>query len=392
MTKVKKYKTVGIDDANAAKKQVETGLMSGFVGAPGEEFYGGASIKLFEKNCADKFGYQYAISVNSWTSGLLLMLQALEKDSGEVIVTPWTMSATVMTIIQAGLIPVFVDIDKESFMPNPHDVLNKVTSKTVAVMMADIFGQCYPFEELNKLRSSGIILLSDGAQAHAATRFGNQLGYGADMTGISFNRHKHVNTGEGGVILTNNSRFSEFCYRARNHGENFNEDGQDFLNLFGYNFRLTETQAEVGIIQLEQMDKQVKKRRKLGALACNKLKNNAKFMSPSPLEGNEHSYYIVPLIIKLDGFNSDSRALLNSKLQSLGWPSLSEGYVNVHKLPMFHSKKNLTNKFHHLVTKPVLPNAEELHDKTFMGIMTCNYDFTEDLLDEYLEIIDKILS
>jgi perosamine synthetase len=392
MIRVKKYKTVGLVEAIAARNQVETGLISGFVGMPGKEFYGGESIKLFEKNCAEKFGYKYAISVNSWTSGLLLMLLALEKDSGEVIVTPWTMSATVMAIIQAGLTPVFVDIDEESFMPTPDDIAKKVTSKTVAILMADIFGQCFPFDQLHKLRSSGITLLSDGAQAHAATRFGSQLGYGADITGISFNRHKHVNTGEGGVILTNSDRFSEYCFRARNHGENYNSDGHDFKNLFGYNFRLTETQAVVGIVQLDKMDGQVNKRRRLGALACKKLKDNPRLRTPFPLNGNEHSYYILPLILTGNNTDNNTRKRINLELTSLGWPPLSEGYVNVHKLSIFHSKDQLTEKYYHLVTSPSLPNAERLHEKTFMGIMTCNYDFTEELLEEYLDTIDKILS
>ncbi|MDC3244162.1 DegT/DnrJ/EryC1/StrS family aminotransferase [Amylibacter sp.] len=391
MIKVKKYKTLGSSEAIAAKQQIETGLMSGFVGAPGQEFYGGESIRLFEKCCSDKFGYEHAISVNSWTSGLLLMLLALEKESGEVIVTPWTMSATVMAIIQAGFVPVFVDIDKDSFMPLPNDVRCKVTSQTVAILMADIFGQCFPFEQLQDLRSNGIILLSDGAQAHAATRFGKHLGFGSDLTGISFNRHKHVNTGEGGVILTNNDRFAEYCFRARNHGENYNSDGYEFKNLFGYNFRLTETQAEVGIIQLNQMDAQVYKRRKLGALACRKLERNSFIRTPPPLNGNEHSYYILPLILTGNNADENTRKYINFELNSLGWPPLSEGYVNVHKLPIFNSKQSLTEKYHHLVTKPSLPMAEMLHDKTFMGIMTCNYDFTEELLDEYLDTIIRLI-
>lgn len=392
MTRVKKYKTLGSSESIAAKEQIETGLMSGFVGAPGQEFYGGESIRLFEKNCSDKFGYEHAISVNSWTSGLLLMLLALEKESGEVIVTSWTMSATVMTIIQAGFVPVFVDIDNESFMPLPNDVRSKVTEQTVAILMADIFGQCFPFEQLQDLRSNGIILLSDGAQAHAATRFGNQLGFGSDVTGISFNRHKHVNTGEGGVILTNNNRFAEYCFRARNHGENYNSDGYDFKNLFGYNFRLTETQAEVGILQLNQMDAQVYKRRKLGALVCEKLEGNSSIKSPPPLNGNEHSYYIIPLILTVNNTKKDIRKYINFELNSIGWPPLSEGYVNVHKLPIFNSKKSLTKKYHHLVTKPSLPTAERLHNKTFMGIMACNYDFTEELLEEYLDTIMRLIA
>ena len=320
------------------------------------------------------------------------MLLALEKESGEVIVTPWTMSATVMAIIQAGFVPVFVDIDKESFMPLPSDVRCKVTSQTVAILMADIFGQCFPFEQLQDLRSNGIILLSDGAQAHAATRFGNQLGFGSDVTGISFNRHKHVNTGEGGVILTNNNRFAEYCFRARNHGENYNTDGYNFKNLFGYNFRLTETQAEIGILQLNQMEAQVHKRRKIGALACKKLEGNSFVRSPPPLDGNEHSYYIIPLILTGNNGKKDIRKYINFELNSLGWPLLSEGYVNVHKLPIFNSKQFLTEKYYNLVTKPSLPTAERLHNKTFMGIMTCNYDFTEELLEEYLDKITMLLA
>ena len=94
------------------------------------------------------------------------------------------------------------------------------------------------------------------------------------------------------------------------------------------------------------------------------------------------------------GNNADenTRKYINFELNSLGWPPLSEGYVNVHKLPIFNSKQSLTEKYHHLVTKPSLPMAEMLHDKTFMGIMTCNYDFTEELLEEYLDTIIRLIA
>ena len=143
MEKVKKFKSLEVDDANEAKKQVETGLMSGFLGAWSDEFLGGSEVLKFEKIAADFFGFKYSISVNSWTSGLQLMVAAIGADDydAEVIVTPWTMSATVMAIVTNGLKPVFVDIEKDSFMPSPESIKSAVTDKTCAILMADIFGE-----------------------------------------------------------------------------------------------------------------------------------------------------------------------------------------------------------------------------------------------------------
>ena len=113
--KVEQFKSIQSDDAEIAKQQVESGRLSGFLGAEGQEFLGGKRVLKFEKKCTELFGFDFAISVNSWTSGLELMLQSIRpRDfmTSEVIVTPWTMSATVMAIIHAGIKPIFVDIEE----------------------------------------------------------------------------------------------------------------------------------------------------------------------------------------------------------------------------------------------------------------------------------------
>ena len=158
--------------------------------------------------------------------------------TSEVIVTPWTMSATVMAIIHAGIKPIFVDIEENTFMPAPSKIKALVTDKTIGVLVADIFGQSFPYDEIADLKMEGIAIFSDAAQAPLVKRNGKPVGISATASGISLNRHKHINTGEGGVILTNDRQTAYCCQLARNHGENITLQKPLIPNMFGHNFRM----------------------------------------------------------------------------------------------------------------------------------------------------------
>lgn len=386
------YRTLADDDAEIAKTQVETGLMSGFVGAKGSDFYGGKDVKRLEAMSSELFGYKHVISVNSWTSGLLLMLlaQGFDDPRDEVIVTPWTMSATALAIVQAGLTVVFADIDEGSFMPTADQVRAKVTDRTKAVLLADIFGQPYPFDELADLRAKGIRLLSDAAQAHLATRNGKPVGWDADMTGISLNRHKHINTGEGGLIFTENDDMAEFCRRARNHGENLPFEDGGFTNMIGYNFRLTETQAAIGVNQLRKLPDIVASRQELGKTANDVLAQSKFFSAVLPLASNSHSYYIYPILIQKPFRSAEFLNYLVEGMAKRHMPPLLKGYQNVHKLPIFSDPNATTGMFKRYYHSPKLHQAEHLHTEGFVGILFCNIAYTPDMVRDYLLVLEDV--
>jgi dTDP-4-amino-4,6-dideoxygalactose transaminase len=393
-TKYKKYYSLDSSDSKIAYDQVETKLMSGFVGSQGEEFYGGDAIKELERKSSQVFGYDHVISVNSWTSGLLLMVMSLELDdpSSEIIVTPWTMSATVMAIVQAGFMPVFADIDEKSFMPTLESIESKITSKTKAIFLADIFGQSFPYEQLSHLRERGIKILSDAAQAHLATRFDRPVGWQADVTGISLNRHKHINTGEGGLIFTNDSRIAEYTRRARNHGENLPFEDGFFKNMIGFNFRLTETQAAIGVNQLSKLPSIIESRQKLAAIADRFFEGSRYFNSVKPLDGNSHSYYIYPVLIKEKYRSTRFLDALSQSITNLGLPPIGKGYQNIHKIDFFSNPESTSGYYSRYFINPSCPVAEALHSRGFIGLLFCNHDFNDDSLNFYLESIETAAS
>jgi perosamine synthetase len=378
--KIDFYRSLDKSDANAAFNQVSTGLMSGYVGAWGDQFFGGPEVIEFEKRSKQLFGFDYAISVNSWTSGLEMMVGSIgnDDDSAEIIVTPWTMSATVMTIIKNGAIPVFADIDPLTFMPSLDHIKQKITSKTKAIMLADIFGQAYPYDDLIEFKKKGIKLISDAAQAPLATRHGKHAGFEADITGISLNRHKHINTGEGGIILTNDEHLAKYCFLSRNHGENITNEEWLLPNMIGNNFRLTETQAAIGKNQLLKLKDLVLKKRSIASTLINELDKSEYFYCPPTIDGNIHSYYIFPILIRDEYCNPSFRKKVNDYVISKGLPSLLMGYQNIHRLPLFTNPDASTGKFKRYFNPVSLPNAEKLHDQQFIGILFCNHDFTEE--------------
>ncbi len=392
MSNIKTYKSIENDDAEVAKKQVQTGLLSGFVGAWGKEFLGGENVRNLENKCKKIFDFKYAISVNSWTSGLQLMIGSLQEDKymkSEVIVTPWTMSATVMAIIHNGLIPRFVDIDLNTFMPRTKDILNTVNSNTKAILMADIFGQSFPYEDLVHLKDQGIKIFSDAAQAPLVKRNKKPVGFLADATGVSFNRHKHINTGEGGIILTNDQDIYNWCILSRNHGENIDTSHYKFTNMVGFNYRLTETQAAIGLNQLNKLGNNVQKRQLQGNY-LNSCFAKSKYFDPVlPIDGNEHAYYIYPLKLKKEFGNTKFRKKICNYVKKNNFPPLLEGYQNIHKLDVFTKKSATSGRYSCLYNPIILPNAEKLHNEIFIGILLCNHEYSKKDLKHLSDLMEE---
>ena len=129
--KLSKYQSIGIEEEIAAQKVIKTGVLSKYLAGTHPDFYGGPKVKEFEEKCKVFFKVKHAITTNSWTSGLTVAMGAIGIEPGdEVIVSPWTMCATATSIIHWNAIPVFADIDSETFCLNPKDVEKKITERT----------------------------------------------------------------------------------------------------------------------------------------------------------------------------------------------------------------------------------------------------------------------
>ncbi|MFH0969687.1 MAG: DegT/DnrJ/EryC1/StrS family aminotransferase [Patescibacteria group bacterium] len=256
--------TISREEKIAANRVIKSGVLSEFLGAWHENFFGGPEVRAFEKEWARYFKVKHAIAVNSATSGLYCAMGASGVGPGdEVIVSPYTMSASAIPPLIYNAIPVFADIEEDYFCLSPDSVEVKITKRTKAIIVVDIFGQPYDADKINKIaKKNNLLVIEDCAQAPGAKYKGKYAGTLGDIGIFSLNYHKHIHTGEGGVLVTNSDKLADKLRLIRNHAETIVETkGQpDLVNMLGFNYRMTEIEASIGRAQLKKLEKIVKKR------------------------------------------------------------------------------------------------------------------------------------
>jgi len=399
----RRYNPLGNEELEAVAEVMRSGVLSQYIGAWHPDFYGGPKVKEFEAASASYFGVKHAITVNSWTSGLVAAVGALGVEPGdEIIVTPWTMSASATAILHWNAIPVFADIDPDSFCLDPESVEACISPQTKAIMSVDIFGQSADMTELTALaRRHGLKVISDTAQAPGArsgARFAGTLG---DIGGYSLNYHKHVHTGEGGILVTDSDEYAEKLRLIRNHAEAVvgGKGTTDLVNMLGYNFRLGEIECAIGIEQLRKLDRQVRSRQHAAAYLTRGLTGLPGLRLPVVMPGNTHVYYVYPLVLEPDLLGVTRRQLKDA-LEAEGVMGLGLGYQNLHRMPMYqrkiaygshgfpwtspHCKREVSYE------KGICPVAEKLHDETFMSIALCMFDYTDDELRQLVNAFRKV--
>jgi dTDP-4-amino-4,6-dideoxygalactose transaminase len=290
------YITVGKEEKEAVCKVIDSGCLSKYLGAWHEQFNGGTQVQALEKEWAEYFGTKHAIAVNSCTSGLYCATGATGVEPGdEIIVSPYTMSASATAPLIYNAIPVFADIEEDYYCLEPEDVERKITPKTRAIIVVDIFGQPYNAEAINAIaKKHNLIVIEDVAQAPGAKLNGKYAGTLGDIGVFSLNYHKHIQSGEGGIIVTDNDELAKKCRLIRNHAEAVVEGMGviDLRNMIGFNYRMTEIEAAISRIQLKKLSQLNKKRienvlyfeKKISKLPCINI--------PKIRSGAEHVYYV----------------------------------------------------------------------------------------------------
>lgn len=399
---LKDYRTLGEEEKEAALRVLDGGSLSKFLGAWSPEFLGGPRVKEFEAACQSFFNVRNAITVNSWTSGLIAAVGAIGVSPGdEVIVPSWTMTASAAAILHWGGIPVFADIDKETFCMDPSHVKKLVTPRTVGIMTVDIFGQSSNINELMAFAESrGLKVICDTAQSPGAkvgSSFAGTLGH---IGGISLNYHKHIQTGEGGVIFTNDDDLADRMRLIRNHGEAVAHDMgiARIDNIVGFNFRLGELEAAIGIEQLKKLSGLIETRRRVGEQLNQGLANLEGLELPKIASENTHVYYVYGMVLSEKCLRI-GRTKIAAALRAEGIEGLSPGYQNLHMLPTFQNKTALGSKgFPWTLFKKSsidyshgsLPVSEKLHETSFLGINTCKFEYTEDEVELVIEAFRKV--
>jgi perosamine synthetase len=370
--------TIGDAEFDAVRRVFQNGSLSGFYGSWGKEFLGGVEVKQFERAWAERFCIPHVVSVNSATSGLYAAMGALGISPGdEVIVPPLTMSASVMAPLIYGGIPVFVDIEPETFCLDVAKVAAAITPRTRAIIAVNLFGHPARLHELASLaRTSGIALVEDNAQGPLASESGSYAGTVGDIGVFSLNYHKHIHTGEGGMCVTRDPGLALRLQAIRNHAENIVAPAEigDPVNMIGFNYRMTEMSAAVGIAQLDRIETEVSRRQRLAEGLSAGLAGLEGVTPPMVRTACRHVYYV----------------------WAEGFPHFV-GYVKpLYMLPVFQKRVAIgRNGWPFTLSdrqyfKGLCPVAERMYESELLCFETCAFRIDDQLLADLIAAFRKV--
>ena len=293
------YRVIGIEEEQAAVSVIRSGILSKYLGCWEEDFYGGSQVRNLEQEWASFFESNNAVSVNSATSALYCAVGAIGISPGdEVIVSPYTMCASATAPIIYGGIPVFADIEEDYYCLDPKSVEERITDKTKAIIVVNIFGQPHNAKRIREIADKyNLYIIEDNAQGPGALYDEKYAGTLGDIGVFSLNYHKHIHCGEGGIAVTDNDELAERMRLIRNHAEAVvkGKGYTNIVNMVGFNLRMTEIEAAIARQQLKKLNKLVDERIRNVEYLSQKLKAIPCIRLPKVREKTKHVYYMQPL-------------------------------------------------------------------------------------------------
>jgi len=249
----------------------------------------GPKVTEFEKAFAEFVGTDYAIATNSGTSALhVANLAAGIGEGDEVITTPFTFAATGNSILYTGAKPVFIDVNPDTFTLDADLIEDAITEKTKAIMPVQLYGQSADMDEIMKIaKDNDLIVIEDAAQAHGAEYKGNKVGNLGDIGCFSFYPTKNMTTSEGGMITTNDEEIAENAKAFRAHGSHTKYHN----DLLGFNFRMTDIAAAIGLEQLKKLNSFNNKRIENANYLNKGLSDIEGITTPIVKDGFKHVYH-----------------------------------------------------------------------------------------------------
>lgn len=301
----------------------------------------GPMVDAFERAIADFVGAKYAVALSSGTAALHAAMYAAGITKGaEVLVPPITFIATANAVVYQGGIPSFVDVEADTLLIDPQKVETKINARTKALAVVDYAGQPCEYGALRDLaKQKHLVLIEDACHSLGAKYCGENVGTLSDLTVFSFHPVKHITTGEGGMVVTDNAEFAEKMRRFRNHGiaTDFRQRAEkgtwyyEMLDL-GYNYRLTDIQCALGLSQLRKLSGWIQRRREIAKLYDEAF---ASGQYVTPLKTSEkafHSYHLY--VVKISA--EKSRDKVFSSLRELGI-GVNVHYIPVHLHPFYRN-------------------------------------------------------
>ncbi|TDO95227.1 UDP-4-amino-4,6-dideoxy-N-acetyl-beta-L-altrosamine transaminase [Halanaerobium saccharolyticum] len=323
----------------------------------------GPKIKEFEDKFADYVDAKYAVAIANGTAALHAATYAAGiKEGDEVITTPLTFAATANSVLYQDARPVFADIDPKTYNIDPESIKDKITDKTKAIIPVHYAGQPCDMDKIKEIAAENdLIILEDGAHAVGATYKDQKIGCIGDMTTFSFHPVKNMTTGEGGMITTDSKELYDKSLKFRTHG--ITKDESEYINKsdgpwyheqqeLGYNYRITDIQAALGITQLEKIDKFLARRREIVNKYNNEFKDIDGLIIPEQLENTNAAWHIYVLQLELEKLTVDRKEIFEDlKEKNLG--------VNVHYIPVYFHPYYQSLGY----DKGICPKAERLYER-----------------------------
>ena len=277
----------------------------------------GPAVREFEEKLAAQVGRTFGVAVSNGSAALELAVRALHLAAGsEVIMPAFTIISCAAAIVRAGLVPVLVDADPVTWNMDPSQVEGRVTAKTTAIMVVHIYGLPTDMAPILEIAARhNLKIVEDAAEMHGQTYRGKPCGSFGEISGFSFYPNKHITTGEGGMILMDDAELAERCRSLRNLSHS--PDRRFLHEELGFNYRLTNLQAAVGLAQLERLRESVKKKRQIGAYYDARLSGIEELeRPPSRVDYAENIYWVYGMVLS-DAVRYDADEM-RSRLGQLG--------------------------------------------------------------------------
>ncbi|MCG8515037.1 MAG: UDP-4-amino-4,6-dideoxy-N-acetyl-beta-L-altrosamine transaminase [Halanaerobiales bacterium] len=340
----------------------------------------GPKIEQFEREMADYCQARYAVAVATGTAALHTACYAAGiKPGDEVITSPMTFAASANCILYQGGKPVFADIDPTTYNIDPEQIERKITARTKAIIPVDYTGQPAELDRIKEIaQRHQLLVIEDAAHSLGAEFKGQKVGSMAELTTLSFHPAKHITCGEGGMVLTDNNQLYNKMKQFRTHGiikgsasENCNQEPWLYhQQVLGYNYRMTDLQAALGLSQLKKIDSFISRRREIAARYNDTFSELDLVEIPAQLSGSNSSWHLYIIKLKLEKLKAGRKEIFNTlRQENLG--------VNVHFIPVYYHpyyqklgyKKGLCpvaeDLYERLITLPLFPKMIE-HDVDYV--------------------------
>jgi perosamine synthetase len=329
---------------------------------------GGKFINEFEKIIADHCNRKYAVCCNSGTAGLHLALLASGIGPGdEVIVPSLTFIATANAVTYTGATPVFVDSEIATWNIDPDKIEQSITSKTKAIIPVHLYGHPADMDPINKLaKKYELIVIEDAAEAQGAFYKGNPVGSLADMAIFSFFGNKIITTGEGGMVVTDNEETADKCKIYRDHG--MSGERRYWHDVLGYNYRMTNLQAAIGVAQMSKIDRITKLKKNIAKNYEKFLKNIPGITLPMNMNWADNIFWLYTILIEEEVFGTSAEKVMEK---------LKENHIDsrpvfppMHIQPLYKNNQELPVSEFIYSNGLSLPSAPEIKDEDIKEI--CN--------------------